>query len=73
MRCSACNESSVSGNRAMIFSNAARAESTSTPIFKCQSASRVHAAATCRGCAPDEAQKLFNVISAPGKSFISSA
>ncbi len=57
----------------MIFSSAARAESASCASLRCQSASWVNAAATCLGGAAGESQKWFSVISAPGKSFMSSA
>ena len=57
MRCAAASESVLSGNWAMIFSSAARAESASAAIFKCQSAICVHAAAICRGGASGRLQK----------------
>ena len=64
MRCAAGNDNSVSGNRAMIFSSAARAESKSCASLICQSASWFIAAATCLGGGSGWSQKWFNVISA---------
>ncbi len=68
MRCAACSDNSVSGNRAMIFSSAARAASASCVSLSCQSASWFIAAANCLCGASGRSQKWFNVITAPGKS-----